>query len=174
MGRIDERKGVHTAVAALVRLPDAATLTVIGGGDEAEEQRLRETAKRVGVLDRVRFRGQLRPDEVRAAYGDADVVVFPVIWEEPWGLVPLEAMARGRPVVATGRGGSGEYLRDGENALLFEAGDERALADAVARLAGDRGLRGRLREAGLRTAEQHTEIEFNAAVVRELEATVRP
>ena len=174
VGRIDERKGVHTAVAALVHLPDAATLTVIGGWDEAEERRLRETAKRVGVLDRVRFRGQLRPDEVRAAYGDADVVVFPVIWEEPWGLVPLEAMGRGRPVVATGRGGSGEYLRDGGNALLFEAGDERALADAVARLAGDRGLRGRLREAGLRTAERHTDVEFNAAVVRELEATVRP
>ena len=55
------------------------------------------------------------------------MVVFPVRWEEPWGLVPIEAMARGRPVVATGRGGSGEYLRDGENCVLFEADDaERA------------------------------------------------
>src|SRR5205807_2777741 len=135
----------------------AATLNVIGGWDEAEERRLRETAERVGVLDRVRFRGQLRPDEVRAAYGDADVVVFPVIWEEPWGLVPLEAMGRGRPVVATGRGGSGEHLRDGDNALLFEAGDASALAAAVRRLAGDEALRRRLVERGLETAPRHTE-----------------
>ncbi|TMK64191.1 MAG: glycosyltransferase [Actinobacteria bacterium] len=173
VGRIDERKGVHTAVVALAHLPDAARLTVIGGWDEAEERRLRETAERVGVLDRVRFMGQLQPDEVRAAYADADAVVFPVIWEEPWGLVPLEAMGRGRPVVATGRGGSGEYLRDGENALLFEAGDERALAQAVKRLAGDPPLRRRLREAGLETAARHTDVEFNAAVLRELEAAVQ-
>ena len=146
---------------------------MIGGWDEAEERRLRETAERVGVLDRVRFMGQLQPDEVRAAYADADAVVFPVIWEEPWGLVPLEAMGRGRPVVATGRGGSGEYLRDGENALLFEAGDERALAQAVKRLAGDPPLRRRLREAGLETAARHTDVEFNAAVLRELEAAVQ-
>src|SRR5206468_6163322 len=128
-----------------------AALRIVGGWDAAEETRLRELAGRLGVEDRVEFVGHRDGDELVAAYGDADAVVFPVQWEEPWGLVPLEAMGRGRPVVATGRGGSGEYLRDGENALLFEAGNERALADAVARLAGDRGLRGRLREAGLRT-----------------------
>jgi glycosyltransferase involved in cell wall biosynthesis len=77
-------------------------------------------------------------------------------------------MARGRPVVATGRGGSGEYLRDGENALLFEAGDPAALAAAVRRLAGDPALRRRLREAGLETAPLHTEAVFNDAVLHEL------
>jgi glycosyltransferase involved in cell wall biosynthesis len=100
--------------------------------------------------------------------------VFPVRWEEPWGLVPLEAMARGRPVAATGRGGSGEYLRDGENALLFEAGDPAGLARAVARLAEDPALRERLREAGLETAPRHTEVQFNAAVLREAEAAASP
>jgi glycosyltransferase involved in cell wall biosynthesis len=168
VGRIDERKGVHTAVAALPHLPESATLTVIGGWDEAEERRLRETAERAGVLERVRFMGHLQPDDVRAAYADADVVVFPVIWEEPWGLVPLEAMGRGRPVVATGRGGSGEYLRDGENALLFEAGDEGALAEAVTRIAHDTELRARLRESGVRTASEHTDARFNEAVLEQL------
>jgi len=100
---------------------------------------------------------------------EADVVVFPVIWDEPWGLVPLEAMGMGRPVVATGRGGSAEYLRDGENALLFEAGDAVALADAVRRLAGDDALRARLRETGLATAPQHTEAGLNAAVLAAVE-----
>jgi glycosyltransferase involved in cell wall biosynthesis len=168
VGRLDERKGVDTAVEALAHLPEPAMLTLIGGWDEREEARLRALAGRAGVAARVRFAGQRSRDEVRAAYADADVVVFPVRWEEPWGLVPLEAMARGRPVVATGRGGSGEYLRDGENALLFEAGDPEALAAAVRRLAADPALRGRIREAGLATAPLHTEDQFNAAVLREL------
>jgi glycosyltransferase involved in cell wall biosynthesis len=174
VGRIDERKGIHTAIAALALLPEAATLSVIGGWDDAEEARVRETATRAGVLDRVRFLGQRSVQEVHAAYGDADVVVFPVIWEEPWGLVPLEAMGRARPVVATGRGGSAEYLRDGENALLFEAGDEEALAAAVRRLADDPGLRRTLVAEGLRTAPRHTEAQFNQAVLEEIEATVAP
>ena len=111
VGRLDERKGVATAVEALAELPCAATLTVVGGWDEHEERRLRTLAERHGVVARVRFEGQRERTEVRAAYDACDAVVFPVVWEEPWGLVPLEAMARGRPVVATGRGGSGEYLR---------------------------------------------------------------
>jgi glycosyltransferase involved in cell wall biosynthesis len=173
VGRLDERKGVSTVVHALARLPEAATLTLIGGWDAAEEARLRELAAGDGVAARIRFAGQLSRAEVRAAYADCDAVVFPVRWEEPWGLVPLEGMARGRPVVATGRGGSGEYLRDGENALLFEAGDAAALADAVRRLADDPGLRARLREGGLATAPLYTEDQFNAAVLRELVEAVR-
>jgi glycosyltransferase involved in cell wall biosynthesis len=104
-------------------------------------------------------------DAVPAAYAAADAVLFPVVWEEPWGLVPLEAMASARPVVATGAGGSGEYLRDGENCLLFSPRDDpAALAAAVRRLAGDEGLRDRLRAAGLATAESLSEESFNEAI----------
>jgi glycogen(starch) synthase len=170
VGRVDARKGIETAVAALRRLPAQATLSIAGGWDEGEESRLRELAVGLGVEGRVRFLGQRTRDQVRVDNAAADVVVFPVIWEEPWGLVPLEGMARGRPVVATGRGGSGEYLRHGENALLFEAGDEVGLAEAVRRLADDPGLRARLREGGLETAPRYTEDVFNAAVLREVEA----
>jgi glycosyltransferase involved in cell wall biosynthesis len=169
-GRLDPRKGVQTAVEALAHLPEAARLTLVGGWDEREEARLRDIAAAHGVAERVRFDGHRSREEVKAAYDRADAVVFPVVWEEPWGLVPIEAMARGRPVVATGRGGSGEYLRDGENALLFEAGDERALAACVARLAGDRDLRRTLVAAGLQTAPLYTEDQLNAAVLREVEA----
>jgi glycosyltransferase involved in cell wall biosynthesis len=168
VGRIDPRKGVQTAVRALAHLPDEARLELIGGWDAKAEEDLRVLARELGVEERVRFSGQRGRSEIAAAYAEADVVVFPVEWEEPWGLVPLEAMARGRPVVATGRGGSAEYLRDGENCVLFDAGDERALAAAVRRLAEDPELRARLREGGLETAPRHTEAVLNQAVEREL------
>jgi glycosyltransferase involved in cell wall biosynthesis len=172
VGRLDEHKGVHTAIEALAHLPPEAVLTIVGGWDEAEQWRLTELARRLGVSERVNFDGQRSRDELPAAYRDCDAVVFPSIWDEPWGLVPLEAMGQGRPVVATGRGGSGEYLLDGENALLFEAGDARALAAAVERLARDPTLRARLREAGLATAPRYTESHFNRAVLDELRHAV--
>jgi glycosyltransferase involved in cell wall biosynthesis len=175
VGRLDPRKGVETAVEALVHLPGVATLELVGGWDEREEARLRAVADRLGVGGRVRFAGHRGAGDVHAAYGEADAVVFPVVWEEPWGLVPLEAMGRGRPVVATGRGGSAEYLRDGENALLFAAGDARDLAAKLRRLAGDAELRRRLVAAGLELAPRHTEAGLNEAVEEEvLAAAGRP
>jgi glycosyltransferase involved in cell wall biosynthesis len=170
VGRLDRRKGIDTAVAALALLPDPATLTIVGAWDRQEELRLKALAAQHGVAARTHFAGQRPRAGVHAAYGAADVVVFPVLWEEPWGLVPIEAMARGRPVVATGRGGSAEYLVDEENALLFEAGSPEALAGAVRRLATDRSLRRRLVERGLQTARRHTDEVFNDSVLTELVA----
>jgi glycosyltransferase involved in cell wall biosynthesis len=164
VGRLDPRKGVETAIEALARLPAEARLDLVGGWDDREEARLRDVAERLGAADRVRFVGHRDAPGVHAAYGEADAVVFPVVWEEPWGLVPLEAMGRARPVVATGRGGSAEYLRDGENALLFRAGDAGDLAAKLTRLGRDRALRRRLVAGGLELAPRHTEAELNEAV----------
>jgi glycogen synthase len=169
VGRIDRRKGITVAVRALAELPDAV-LDVIGAGDEAHERELRELVASLGLERRVRFSSVDR-DAVPGAYAAADAVLFPVLWEEPWGLVPLEAMATGRPVVATGTGGSGEYLADGENCLLYAPPDDpAALASAVRRLAESEGLRERLREGGFATSERFTEEAFNDAVRRALEA----
>ncbi len=169
VGRIDARKGIDTAVSALAELPEEATLTVVGEGDDDVLGDLRALARRIGVADRVTFTGFREGPALNAAYADADVVLFPVRWEEPWGLVPLEAMARGRPVVASGRGGSAEYLRDGENCLIAAADDPPALAEAVRRLAADGALRSRLRAGGLATAPRHTDAAFN----RQVEAALR-
>ena len=90
-------------------------------------------------------------------------------WEEPWGLVPLEAMGAGARSSRPGRGGSAEYLRDGENCLLFEAGDAASLAEALRRLAADADLRRRLRDGRARDgARSYTEPLFNEAVERAL------
>jgi glycosyltransferase involved in cell wall biosynthesis len=151
-GRFDPRKGFETVVRALPLLPLEATLAMWGRGGEAEQERLRRVAADLGVADRVRF-GSLERDELPAAYADADVMVFPSSWAEPFGLVPVEAMACDTPVLATRVGGSAEFLHDGINCLAFAAGDSTGLAAAVGRLAADPALRARLVEAGRATVE---------------------
>lgn len=171
VGRIDPRKGIETAISALQHCGNAR-LDVIGGGDPMHRDQLCELAKRLGVLDRVRF-GERSRDRVADAYRDADVLVFPVVWEEPWGLVPLEAMACGTPVVATGTGGSAEYLEHERNCLLFAPGDAVGLSHAVERLAGDQPLRERLIRNGTVTAGRYTETGFNEAIETALAAAAR-
>ena len=163
LGRLDERKGVHVAVDALAELPPEAVLVLQGSGDERYVERLR--ARGTG---RIEFSAVPR-ERLREVYADADALVFPVQWDEPWGLVPLEAMAVGRPVVATGTGGSGEYLEHESNCLIYEPRDSpAALADAVRRLAADENLRERLRTTGLATAARYTERAYNEAIERAL------
>ncbi|GAC1316756.1 MAG: hypothetical protein NVSMB25_03050 [Thermoleophilaceae bacterium] len=168
VGRLDARKGIDTAIEALAELPAQATLTVIGASDPGERERLERLALTREVRERVEFLGAMETARLPTAYAGADALVFPVRWEEPWGLVPLEAMGMGTPVVATGRGGSAEYLRDGENCLLFDAGDASALTRALLRLGADAELREVIRRGGLETAPQHTQDHFDAAVEAEL------
>ena len=172
LGRIDPRKGVDTAVRALAELPAEATLAVVGAGDDDHLRELRALADELGLANRVSF-GRASREEVPRLYADAEALLFPVRWEEPWGLVPLEAMAVGRPVVATGTGGSGEYLRHEENCLLFERDRPDELAAAVRRLAGDEGLRERLREGGFATAARFSESAYNDAIARAVERASR-
>lgn len=155
VGRLEPDKGVDTAVEALAHLPAEATLEVIGPGSAEERRRVEDGAVRAGVIDRVSFsdlpRAQLAP-----RYRAVDVFVFPSRWEEPFGLVPIEAMACGIPVVATRTGGSAEFLTDGFNCLGFPRQDPEALAAAVTRLAGDAGLRALLTANGHETARHLT------------------
>jgi glycosyltransferase involved in cell wall biosynthesis len=172
IGRIDARKGIATAVRALPLLPEAS-LTVVGTGDDKALEELRATARECGVEARVNLVGGVARDSLGEAYAQGDVVVFPVLWEEPFGLVPLEAMAVGRPVVATGRGGSAEFLRHGENCLLFGPDDPADLAAAVRRLAAEASLRERLVENGRETAAHYSDARYHDAVERALESVAR-
>ena len=124
------------------------------------------------MLGRIEFSSEPR-ERLAAVYADADAVLFPVQWDEPWGLVPLEAMAVGRPVIATGTGGSAEYLSHERNCLIYEPRNSpRALADAVNRLAADASLRERLRDGGLATAPRFTERRYNEAIAAALDEVV--
>lgn len=170
-GRIDPRKGIDTAIAALAELPAEASLTVLGGGDREHLGALRGHALDAGLSDRVRFEEGSRA-QVAGALRAADALLFTARWQEPWGLVPLEAMASGTPVVASATGGTREYLRDGENCVVYApADDPPALADAVRRLATDAELRALLRRGGLGTAARFTAAAHDAEILGALEHT---
>lgn len=169
IGRIDPRKGIGTAIEALAQLP-GERLSIAGDGASDDVAELRALSERAGVAERVDWLGGRPREELPDLFAAHDAVLFPVVWAEPFGLVPLEAMGIGRPVVATGRGGSGEYLRDGENCLLHEAEQPGELADRVRRLAADAELRARLRAGGLETAARFTERSFHDALARIFEA----
>jgi len=168
VGRIDRQKGIDTAVSALAHLPPQTTFSVWGTGDGRYVAAMKELAARLGVVDRVRFPGFADAATIRSVYAHADAVIFPVRWNEPFGLVPLEAMGLGRPVVTTARGGTAEFVRDGENALVFAAEDPAALAACIERLAADADLRARLREGGRHTAAQYTEGRFARRTLEEI------
>ena len=168
VGRLDPKKGTEDAVAALAQLPEQATLTFAGSWDVRDEHALAEHVESLGLRERVTMLGQVPHEDLPAVYRQHDALLFPVRWEEPWGLVPLEAMASGCVVVATGRGGGGEYLRDGHNCLIAAVADPASLAACVHRLAESRDLRGRLRAGGAETAPRHTDAVFNAQVERHL------
>jgi glycogen(starch) synthase len=153
VGRVEARKGVETAVQALAGLPQSYTLEILGPGDQHYMADLKRLAESLGVGERVHFDAVARA-ALRSRYLAADAVVFPSEWAEPFGLVPLEAMACGRPVVATAMGGSAEFLSDGVNCVVFAPGDDQALGMAIRRLADDESLRRRLVDGGLATASE--------------------
>jgi glycogen(starch) synthase len=164
VGRLDATKGLETLLTAFARLPANSTLTVLGRGNHGYQRALRSLAAELGVVDRVTFSSTPRA-ELASHYQRADAVVFPSEWEEPFGLVPLEAMACGVPVVTTVRGGSGEFLRPDSNCVVFSPGDPAGLAEAVSRVANDGELRSRIVEQGYTTAGTFTIQHYAAALL---------
>ncbi|HEU5034209.1 MAG TPA: glycosyltransferase family 4 protein [Mycobacteriales bacterium] len=150
VGRVEPRKGFAVAIDALAELPAEATLRIVGPDDGSHRAALHQRAADLGVADRVRFDGVVPRAQLHAVYRDADALLFPSAWAEPFGLVPVEAMANATPVVAMPTGGAGEYLADEHNCLT--ATDAASLAAAVRRLATDPPLRARLVAGGLATA----------------------
>lgn len=147
VGRLCDVKGQRELIEALAQLPGAHAVLVgvdlERGG--AYQRELEETAERLGVRDRVVFAGRI--DDAGALLADLDVLALPSS-TEGLPLVVLEAMARGRAVVATPVGGTPEVVVDGVTGLLVPPRDPDALAAALRRLLADPGLRARMGDAG--------------------------
>jgi glycosyltransferase involved in cell wall biosynthesis len=158
-GQLHEYKGVHTLVEAMGILKNSGryVLTVAGAGDPSYEAKLRERVAELG-LD-ARFLGRVPASLMGSLYRESDLLAFTSVWDEPFGLTHLEAMASGTPVVSVGHGGPGEFLKDGENALIFGKENPEALSLAISRMATDADLRTRLALAGRRTVEEKFSLE---------------
>lgn len=143
-GRLVAPKGVDVLLRA-ARLVDAE-FVLCGEGWRAAS--LRDLTRRLGVEERVDFRGWLSGEALARELAEASVVALPSLWPEPFGLVGIEALAAGRPVVASATGGTGDWLVHGVTGLAVPAGDTRALARALTELLDDPERQHTLGQAG--------------------------
>lgn len=158
VGRLSPWKGQDLFVRAFARAfppgTPAVEAAIVGGalfGETDVEAGLRALCSELGVADRVDFRG-FRED-VAAELGRMDVLVHASVIPEPFGMVVVEGMAAGVPVVAAGAAGPTEVITDHVDGILYPMNDEAALAGALRELHADPGLRGRLAAAARVRAE---------------------
>lgn len=143
VARLVPRKGLRDVVTAVGLLPDTELLIAGGSPDPADRAHAEELlalAEALGVRQRVRLLGSVPRSAMPALMRSADVVVH-APWYEPFGIVPLEAMASGRPVVATAVGGLIDTVVDGETGLHVRPHEPDSIAAAVASLLADDAAR---------------------------------
>jgi glycosyltransferase involved in cell wall biosynthesis len=154
IGRLVREKGVQTLLEALPivseRIP-AARLVVAGSGPYEHE--LHRLALNLGVERRITFTGYIDEETRNQLYAQADVAAFPSLYE-PFGLVALEAMATGAPVVVGDTGGFTETVIDQVNGLRSEPGNAADLAQKLIRLLENQALAERLSRQGLKDANE--------------------
>jgi glycosyltransferase involved in cell wall biosynthesis len=150
-------KGVDFLLTALglLRQPFAAVIA----GEGPARAWLEAKARDEGLAARVHFAGWLGEGALEEAYARARVVVCPSVWNEPFGLVGLEAMAHAKPAVAFAVGGIPEWLRDGETGYLAPRKNVAALASGIERLLVDGALASRLGAAGRARLEREFTVE---------------
>jgi glycosyltransferase involved in cell wall biosynthesis len=146
IGRLDPSKGIELLLKVFQELaPTGAQLWIAGGGQADYERALRSKWE----SDRVIFLGRVPQSDF---YPKVDFIVVPSMWEEPLGMVVAEAMAFGKPVIGSRRGGIPEMVTDGENGILFEPSNADELVVAMELLTRDVNLRVRMGEAARKSA----------------------
>ncbi len=152
VGRLIARKAVDQLVATMSHLPPTAHLLIVGSGPKEED--LRRQATELGVVERVRFLGYVTEEEKYALLRAADLYVS-TSQHEGFGLVFLEAMACGLPVVCYDHGGQTDFLEDGTTGLLLPLNAREAFIRAVASLIADPARRREMGEAGRKRVEDY-------------------
>jgi glycosyltransferase involved in cell wall biosynthesis len=162
VGILAEHKGVHTTIEALNQLSaeerKRVRLTILGKGHHQYQERLQRLVSKYQLTDTVEFLSPIPRSELPEFLGKYDVLLLPSIWAEPLARIMQEGLASGMVVVGSANGGTAETILNGENGLLFDAGDANGLAAQIKRLVNDPSLRRKLAENGRRTAEERFDI----------------
>jgi D-inositol-3-phosphate glycosyltransferase len=157
VGRLQPIKGLETLLEAMTAVPEPAYLLIVGGDQDEPENghgaALRQQVRSLGLQRRVRFLGAQPQRRLRLFYAAADATVMPSYYES-FGMVALEAMACGSPVVASRVGGLTTTVQDGVTGRLVPEGDPTALAAAIASLVDSPEGR-RLGQQATRWAAEH-------------------
>jgi len=177
VGRVRVEKGIMILLKALDLLTHAEgwirneqkslSLHIFGDGDKVYMSELQDFLRERQLTSVVTFHGIVSQDELIEQYDRADILLVPSLWQEPFGLVVLEAMARGLPVIASKTGGLVEIVTHEVNGLLVEPGDERELALAMRELLNNSEKCTRLGLAGRATVQEHFTIEKNTQRVEQ-------
>ena len=176
VGRLIERKGAEFAIRAAAALAGAGKrVELLVAGDGPARPELERLAADLGMGARVRFLGAVPAGDVAGLYARAAVFLMPAVtdWkgeQEGFGMVLVEAMRCGAPIVATRSGGIPDVVRDGATGLLVPERDPAALAAAVTRLLDDPGLAAQLAEAARRDVDERF---APAAIARTFDAVYR-
>jgi glycosyltransferase involved in cell wall biosynthesis len=152
-------KGVDFLLTALAELERPFRAVVAGSGPAREWLELKSADE--GLAEHVHFSGWLPAGAMATLYACSRAVVCPSVWNEPFGLVGLEAMAAAKPVIAFAVGGIPEWLSDGETGFLIPRKDTHALARAIERLIADPALAHRLGAAGHARRERDFSVELH-------------
>ncbi len=158
VGRLQPIKGLETLLTSMALLPERPLLLIIGGDQDeplnGHVAHLRSRVAGLGLDASVRFLGAQPQERLRLYYAASDATVMPSYYES-FGMVALEAMACGSPVIASNVGGLTTTVRDGVTGFLVPDGDAVALAGAIARVLGDADLRWRLGREAVRWASRY-------------------
>jgi len=158
VGRLEKRKGFKYLLRAFAQVKKAvpeARLMVVGAYDKDDKEPFVLYARQHRLHD-VRFIGYVSEDDLSRYYRTCHVFCAPSTGFESFGIVLLEAMASGKPIVASNIAGYRGVLEDGEEGLLVQPEDERRLADALIRLLEDPALRGRMGRQGQAKATDYS------------------
>jgi glycosyltransferase involved in cell wall biosynthesis len=137
-GQVIRGKGVDVLLESLALVREPFECLIFGGGNHRGY--CEELSLKLGLANRVRFRGYVPPAELQNHYADASLAVVSSVWPEPFGAVGLEAMRHGLPVVAFAAGGISEWLFDGQNGFLVPWMDRKQFAERIDRLLTDKAL----------------------------------
>lgn len=153
VGRLVKRKGIDQLLKALTQ-PGCLEVHLVIVGDGPERQPLMELSHQLGLEARVMFAGRVEETRKWQILDCADAYLSATV-HEGFGLVYLEAMTVGLPVVTFDYGGQVDFLRDGETGYLVPAGDTNGLASAIARVAAHPDEAARMGATNLSRAPRH-------------------